>query len=134
MWAWCHVATRLPSTCVQVSTRFPPGTRVWVRVVGSGRWPGVAWAFDLSKRRDMGQLLLSYKSGGARVQTCSRCTLLLRWVTATCRVCQQAAAALDHSDTPQRNPLLYLHTARSALPPHQAWFWCASTGSTRRCG
>ncbi|KAL4440210.1 hypothetical protein ABPG75_003211 [Micractinium tetrahymenae] len=42
---------------------FPPGTRVWVRVVGSGLWPGVAWAFGLCKRRDWGQLLQSHRPG-----------------------------------------------------------------------
>lgn len=45
------------------SARFPPGTRVWVRVAGSGLWPGVAWAFGLCKRRDMGALLQSHRPG-----------------------------------------------------------------------
>jgi hypothetical protein len=45
------------------SQRYPPGTRLWVRVPGSGMWPGVAWSFALCKRRDWGQLLLSHRPG-----------------------------------------------------------------------
>ncbi|PRW39133.1 cytochrome P450 chloroplastic isoform C [Chlorella sorokiniana] len=45
------------------SERFPPGTRIWVRVAGSGLWPGVAWAFHLCKRQDRGQLLLAHRPG-----------------------------------------------------------------------
>ena len=45
------------------SEAFPPGTRLWVRVAGSGQWPGVAWAFGLCKRRDKGQLLTSCRPG-----------------------------------------------------------------------
>ncbi|EFN52905.1 hypothetical protein CHLNCDRAFT_138470 [Chlorella variabilis] len=55
------------------SERFPPGTRLWVRVAGSGLWPGVAWAFALCKRRDWGQLLLSHRPGEPR------CMLLVRF-------------------------------------------------------
>ncbi|PSC73461.1 DNA N-6-adenine-methyltransferase (Dam) [Micractinium conductrix] len=42
---------------------FPPGTRVWVRVLGSGQWPAVAWSFGLCKRRDWGQLMVSHRPG-----------------------------------------------------------------------
>jgi hypothetical protein len=51
------------------SGRFPPGTRLWVRVPGSGLWPGLAWAFALCKRRDWGELLLSHRPGEALRRT-----------------------------------------------------------------
>ena len=42
-----------------------PGTQLWVRIMGGGRvqHPGVAWRFDLCKRLDMGDLILSYRPG-----------------------------------------------------------------------
>ena len=58
------------------SERFPPGTRLWVRVAGSGLWPGVAWAFALCKRRDWGQLLLSHRPGEPRCAACLLCCVL----------------------------------------------------------
>jgi hypothetical protein len=48
------------------SARFPPGTRLWIKVPGSGLWPGVAWTFRLCKRRDWGQLVLAHRPGAQR--------------------------------------------------------------------
>lgn len=47
------------------SVLHPPGTQLWVRIIGGGRvqHPGVAWRFDLCKRLDMGDLILSYRPG-----------------------------------------------------------------------
>ncbi|GAB4820518.1 hypothetical protein N2152v2_007564 [Parachlorella kessleri] len=46
-----------------VSAAHPPGTRVWAKVAGSGRFPAVTWSFAACKRKDMGALITAYRDG-----------------------------------------------------------------------
>eukprot|EP00887_Chlorella_sp_A99_P005161 scaffold40.g5161.t1 len=43
--------------------RLAPGTRLWVRAPGGVRWPAVAWAWGLCRRKDQGELLQSFREG-----------------------------------------------------------------------
>jgi len=43
--------------------RWPPGTRLWVKLRGLCRWPVAAWAFALCRRRDIEQLLQTHRPG-----------------------------------------------------------------------
>ena len=70
---WAIHECELPT---QVSAKFPLGTRLWVRVPGSGRSPGVSWSFGLVKRRDMGQLVETYREGEHARSSALLCTLL----------------------------------------------------------
>jgi len=46
-----------------LARRWPPGTRLWVKLRGLCRWPVAAWAFALCRRRDTEQLLQTHRPG-----------------------------------------------------------------------
>ncbi|KAK9834168.1 hypothetical protein WJX81_004826 [Elliptochloris bilobata] len=57
------LAARIAEVAAAGDQRWPPGTRLWVKLRGLCRWPVAAWAFALCRRHDTEQLLQSHRPG-----------------------------------------------------------------------
>lgn len=51
----------LEVTLAHIPSPFPVGTRLWIACAGRIRWPAVAWSSSLCPKKDLGDLVLTYR-------------------------------------------------------------------------